>query len=136
MRYYAADTDSGETYYALAGNLTRGQFADAVLAYMESSPDDEHTPQAVTLHAFESAGMFAAWVDGVSGPPDGWTWTSLARRSEYGRVAWVFPGVWQRLELGEKEPRPSAAWMAENHPETREVLADMYGDDDPKGWAA
>jgi hypothetical protein len=49
-----------------------------------------------------------------------------------GTVRWVFPGELQFLRAGEKEPRPSEAWMAANNPFSDDDEEDDYDPSDPK----
>lgn len=112
--WFTADRSDGTVYAAAGGmGISRDSFARALVEHLRTMPDDEATPQQVTLYEWNDAtdagieltGKLTSTVAVVIGAE---TWTVRAARGRYGEISYEYvgngDGDW--LYLPDSHPEP------------------------------
>lgn len=130
MFIFTAEAADGEIVMISAPS-TRERFIAAVSDHLADIAEPG-APTELTLYEWLQEDL-AMWLHGTPFGDNFTSWPQMAREACFGRVAYVFPGRYAYLEVGQEEPRPSAGWMAANAPVTEDDL-DGYSKNDPKRW--
>jgi hypothetical protein len=93
MIVYTAEKVDGDIYYIAARpSLNAEGFATELLAYLRVMPDDERTPQQLSLYRWRDVVEAGYWLCGVA---SGLSWTEMAKAASIGEIRYEYAGMGQ-----------------------------------------
>jgi hypothetical protein len=97
MIVYTAEKADGDIYYIAARpSLNAEGFATELLAYLRVMPDDERTPQQLSLYRWRDESEAGYWLRGIaeSWPTFG-SWPEMAKQASIGEIRYEYAGMGQ-----------------------------------------